>query len=277
MPHRRSVRYAGPLVAWHELELAEAAPGWSDTYRAQTPRLLIPDSAWIEAEQAGQRFVCDALTPLALTPEVPYRTRQPHAGQRSIVLVVEADDGKVLRRAARWRLGPAAHWRLAACRAALERGDPDRLALEEALLALLQETAGDVSPAGARRLVAVRSAGPLDDRTVDRAVERARELVACDPSSTHSLHEIACAAGVSPFQLARRFKRVNGIGVHGYRTRLRMALAMARLCAGDQDLTGLAFDLGYSSHSHFTATFKAHFGVPPSQARSLLAGRAGFR
>lgn len=258
MPYRRTVRYASPLVAWHELVLEASAPAWSDTYHAESPRLLIPGSRWIEAEQRGQRFFCDALSPLALTPEVPYRTRQPHRGQRSVVLVFEGGEGGLLGRDVRPRLGPAAQWRLARCRAAIDQGAPDQLALEEALLALLP-------------------AADEDCVSVDRAVERARERLACDPTAPHSLHDIAQAVAVSPFHLARRFKRVNGIGLHGYRTRLRMALALARLGDGEEDLTGLAFDLGYSSHSHFTAAFRRHFGAPPSHARALLAGGAGFR
>lgn len=277
MPFHRNVRYASPLVAWHELVLAEPAPEWSDTYRAETPRLLIPGSKWIEAEQRGHRFVCDALTPLALTPEAPYRTRHPHVGQHSVVLVFKDDDGGVFRRAAKVRLGPTAQWRLAACRAALDRGAPDRLGLEEALLALLPECGDGESAADDRKGVSAHAVGPVDDRSVDRAVERARELLACDPSSSDSLHEIARAAGVSPFHLARRFKRANGIGLHGYRTRLRMALALARLGDGEEDLTGLAFDLGYSSHSHFSTTFRSHFGASPSHARDLLVGSARFR
>jgi hypothetical protein len=87
VPYRRSIRYASPLVSWHELELAESMPEWSCAYRPDSPRLLVPGSHWVEAEQRGQRFVSDALRPLVLTPDSPYRTRQPFTGQRSIVLV----------------------------------------------------------------------------------------------------------------------------------------------------------------------------------------------
>jgi AraC-like DNA-binding protein len=277
MPYRRTVRYASPLVAWHELVLAESAPEWSDTYRAASPRLLIPGSRWIEAEQRGKRFICDALSPLALTPEVPYRTRQPHVGQHSVVLVFEGGDGGLLWRTPRLRLCPSAQWRLAGCRAALDRGEPDRLGLEEALLALLLAIGDSSSAADDRMGVAPPACGCPADRRADRAVERARELIACEPSSQDSLHEIAHAVAMSPFHLARRFKRANGVGLHGYRTRLRMALALARLGDGEEDLTGLALDLGYSSHSHFTAAFRSHFGATPGRARELLASSARIR
>ena len=37
-----------------------------------------------------------------------------------------------------------------------------------------------------------------------------------------------------------------------------------QLESGGADLTRLALDLGYSSHSHFTSSFRVLFGVPPS-------------
>jgi AraC-like DNA-binding protein len=259
MPYRRCVRYASPLVAWHELTLTEAKPRWGAIYRVDSPRLLIPGSGWMEAEQQGQRFVCDALTMLTLTPEVPYRTRQPHAGQRSVVLVFSGSALGAVGTGARQRLDASALWRLALCRAAIDRGDVDELGLQEALLALPH--AADVG----------QTLG------VDRGVERARELLASDPCSSASLHDVAHQVGVSPFHLARRFKAVNGTGLHAHRTRLRMALALARLRDGERDLTALALDLGYSSHSHFTAVFRAHFRHAPRHARLLLAGGARFR
>ncbi|MBA2354428.1 MAG: helix-turn-helix transcriptional regulator, partial [Acidobacteria bacterium] len=40
------------------------------------------------------------------------------------------------------------------------------------------------------------------------------------------------------------------------------------------DLTDIALGLGYSSHSHFTASFTRAFGVPPS-AWQRLSRQAG--
>jgi AraC-like DNA-binding protein len=53
--------------------------------------------------------------------------------------------------------------------------------------------------------------------------------------------------------------------------RLRVAAALERLAGGAADLTDLALDLGYSSHSHFTASFRSEVGTTPSRARRLLA------
>jgi AraC-like DNA-binding protein len=55
-----------------------------------------------------------------------------------------------------------------------------------------------------------------------------------------------------------------------HRLRLRAALEELPECRGD--ITRLALDLGYSSHSHFTYAFRREFGVPPSAA--WAGGRA---
>lgn len=270
MPYRRTIRYESPLFAWHELELTEPAPQWSSAYRPETPRLMVPGSRWVEAEQRGARFVCDALSPLWLTPAQPYRMRQPFAGQRSVVLIfgsaaaADQDPQEGATGApppgARPRLGPRAQWTLARCRAALDAGAPDRLAMDEAVLGLWPAALADPVAEDA-------------DVRPHRAVERARELIAADPAADLSLQDLADAAACSPFHLARRFRRATGIGLHAYRTRLRMAQALRRLADGEEALIQLALDLGYASHSHFSAAFRACYGLSPSRARELLSAR----
>ncbi|NIP90808.1 MAG: AraC family transcriptional regulator, partial [Gammaproteobacteria bacterium] len=54
-----------------------------------------------------------------------------------------------------------------------------------------------------------------------------------------------------------------------YQMRLRLARSLVRL-ESCEELTDLALDLGFSSHSHFTAAFRAAFGVPPSVYRKQV-------
>jgi AraC-like DNA-binding protein len=50
-----------------------------------------------------------------------------------------------------------------------------------------------------------------------------------------------------------------------YRYQLQLRLARALALLGDYgDLTSLALELGFSSHSHFSATFKQVYGQTPS-------------
>jgi len=104
-----------------------------------------------------------------------------------------------------------------------------------------------------------------------RAVRRVRETLAADPGARLSLHELAEAACVTGFHLARLFRAELGMSVHQYRHSLRLAAVLQCLEEGERDLAGLAHGLGYSSQSHFGAVFRASFGVTPAHARSRLA------
>ena len=81
-----------------------------------------------------------------------------------------------------------------------------------------------------------------------------------------TLKDLGTKLGVSPYHLCRSFREVTGVRLHRYRHRLRLAASLNAIEAGG-DLSRIALDLGYSSHSHFTAAFRAAFGVPPSSAR----------
>lgn len=56
---------------------------------------------------------------------------------------------------------------------------------------------------------------------------------------------------------------------HGrYQRQLRLARALALMDEYD-DLSALGLDLGFSSHSHFSASFRQAYGLSPSAFRSL--------
>src|SRR5262249_18771934 len=86
------------------------------------------------------------------------------------------------------------------------------------------------------------------------------------------LDDVARAVHTSPFHLARLFGERTGLPVHRYLTQLRLRAALDRLAGGASDLTALALDLGFSSHSHFADAFRREFGRTPSDVRKI-AGR----
>lgn len=138
---------------------------------------------------------------------------------------------------------------------ALDRGAPlDPLQVEETILRVLER-------------VASRALTPPPSRDVD-AVERTRELIARDPSRNTPLRVLARAVELSPFRLCRAFRTQTGETMTAYRHSLRLRLALDRLRDRHVDLTMLALDLGYASHSHFTAAFRRHFGLTPSAFRA---------
>lgn len=104
--------------------------------------------------------------------------------------------------------------------------------------------------------------------------EAAKAELALDPAATITLDGLAARLHTSPFHLARVFRAETGFTLAGYRHALRLRAALERLPLNDGDLTSLALELGFASHSHFTASFSREFGVPPSAVRSARRARA---
>lgn len=102
------------------------------------------------------------------------------------------------------------------------------------------------------------------------AVDAARAALAARLGERLSLDDVAREVHVSPFHLAHRFRAMTGIGLHGYRTHLRLREALRRIAEPEISLTDLALDLGFASHSHFTDTFRRTFGRPPSDIRAAV-------
>lgn len=88
-----------------------------------------------------------------------------------------------------------------------------------------------------------------------------------------TLDDIAKQTGGSVFHLARLFRRRTGFPLHVFRNQLRLRTALEAVADSGADLTDLALDLGFSSHSHFTAAFRQAFGIAPSALRKTATGR----
>ena len=97
--------------------------------------------------------------------------------------------------------------------------------------------------------------------------EAAKSEIASDLSVRRSLGELARTLHTSPFHLARVFRAETGFTLAGYRQALRLRAALERLPGNDRDLSALALELGFSSHSHFTEAFRREFGLAPSAFR----------
>ena len=98
-------------------------------------------------------------------------------------------------------------------------------------------------------------------------VEAAKTYLAMNLAERITLDDVAHEVHASPFHLARVFQQRTGVPVHRYLTQLRLRASLERLANGTSDLTQLALDLGFSSHSHFTDAFRREFGRSPSEVR----------
>jgi AraC-like DNA-binding protein len=100
------------------------------------------------------------------------------------------------------------------------------------------------------------------------AAEAVRVLLARRFREPLPLAAIARAVGWSPFALARAFRSATGTSIHRHRTELRLYASLERVLQRGSDLTEIALDVGFSSHSHFTSAFRAAFGVTPAAMRA---------
>jgi AraC family transcriptional regulator len=105
-----------------------------------------------------------------------------------------------------------------------------------------------------------------------RLVDRAKLVLASDPARRWTLAEIAAEVRGSPVYLTQVFKQVEGLPLYRYQLRLRLARALDLLAQYD-DLTALSLDLGFSSHSHFSAAFRDAYGRTPSEFRQSALRR----
>jgi AraC-like DNA-binding protein len=96
-----------------------------------------------------------------------------------------------------------------------------------------------------------------------KLVERAKLVLASDLTRRWTLSDVAAEVGVSPVYLTQLFKQVEGIPLYRYQLRLRLARALELLPGAD--ISALSMDLGFSSHSHFTASFRRAYGRTPQQ------------
>lgn len=105
-----------------------------------------------------------------------------------------------------------------------------------------------------------------------RLVDRAKLVLASDLARRWTLAEIAAEVRGSPVYLTQVFQQVEGVPLYRYHLRLRLARALDLLAQYD-DLTALSLDLGFSSHSHFSAAFREAYGRSPSEFRQSALNR----
>jgi AraC-like DNA-binding protein len=129
----------------------------------------------------------------------------------------------------------------------------DVLRVEEQVLEIVGGVVRGTRPSVPRRIAA-------------DVVSKVKEIIGADLARNHSLRALATAVGMTPFHLCRLFQSVSGMRLSEYRHALRLRVALPRIRTA-ADLATVALDLGYASHSHFTAAFRRRFGITPTEYR----------
>lgn len=103
-----------------------------------------------------------------------------------------------------------------------------------------------------------------------KLVESVKESLLADLSTNLSLQQLATAHHTSAYHLSRVFKRISGYGINHYRTMQRLRALALEMQQQATPLVDLAFDHGFASHSHMSASFKHSFGVTPSECQQMI-------
>ncbi len=84
-----------------------------------------------------------------------------------------------------------------------------------------------------------------------------------------SVEDVARSLGISRVQLYRKVKAVLGTGVADFIQGIRLTKARQLLLDDDLTIAEVAYQLGFSSPSHFSTSFKTRYHVSPSEFRAL--------
>lgn len=149
----------------------------------------------------------------------------------------------------------ALHRALTRAHSALVAEPPGDIAIEEAVLHAVSALRPHLKP------------GPPNrgrDRAEHAAVRRARAHLREHWDDRVTLTELATIAGLSRFELVRRFREQAGVTPHAYQVNLRVEEARRRLAAGAPPAM-VAADCGFADQPHLNRVFKREVGVSPGR------------
>jgi transcriptional regulator GlxA family with amidase domain len=126
----------------------------------------------------------------------------------------------------------------------------------------------EVGRAGAAATVGARLAGPSQfGKLLNRSLQRVLDRMKADLATDLDLSTLAAESGYSRSHFLRTFRAAMGCSPHQWLTRLRVEQAKTILRANSISLIDTALDCGFSSHAHFSNTFRQIVGVTPSEYR----------
>jgi AraC family transcriptional regulator len=101
-----------------------------------------------------------------------------------------------------------------------------------------------------------------------RRVVEAIQLVESDAARPLELREMAAVAGMSKYHFLRVFRRLTGVTPHQYLISARLRRAAVALASSRRSVIAVALDAGFGDLSTFNKTFRATFGLTPTQYRA---------
>jgi AraC family transcriptional regulator len=103
-------------------------------------------------------------------------------------------------------------------------------------------------------------------RETKRVIEAIR-LIESEASRPLALQEMATVAGMSKHHFLRVFRRLTGVTPHQYLIGARLRRAALALRSSRLPVIAVAYEAGFGDLSTFNKTFRAAFGLTPTQYR----------
>ena len=145
-----------------------------------------------------------------------------------------------------------------------EHEEPDALFVEETMLGVVWRLL--------RRNLET-STPPVPPRAAVDVAARVMAFAEAHLDERLTLGTLGAEVRCSPFHLCRLFKGATGSTVPEWIHQVRLRRALDRLVDSAVDLTTVALDFGFSSHSHFSNAFRRAFGASPSAFRATVSRR----
>jgi AraC family transcriptional regulator len=128
----------------------------------------------------------------------------------------------------------------------------------------------EVERVGADATGGTRAAGPSPrGKLPNRLLQRVLERMKADLATDLDLSTLAAESGYSRSHFLCTFRAAIGCSPHQCLTTLRVEQAKTILREHSVSLIDIALDCGFSSHAHFSNTFRQIVRVTPSEYRRI--------
>jgi AraC family transcriptional regulator len=264
-----------PIVKLHDTYCRGRCRHQSAEEHTKTTQLVFPYRGVYVRHVGNEPTVAEANQVLFFNAGEGYKVSHPvEGGDASLTLILDEsqlhevaprgllrDGAGVTFRPRRLRIDARTQVLVALLRHSLREGIAEPLEAESLALTLVQRSLG---PRTAKE--------PGASYGRKRLVDRVKLALASDLARRWTLPEIAAEVKGSPVYLTQVFQQVEGVPLYRYQLNMRLARALALLGEYD-DLTSLGLDLGFSSHSHFSASFRRFYGLTPTEFKKSAIRR----
>jgi len=256
-----------PIVKLHDTTCRGTCRHQSAEEHTKNTQLVFPYRGVYVRHVGGDQTIAEASQVLFFNAMEGYTVSHPfEGGDASLTVILEPSQllevaprellGKgteMVFRPKRLRIDTRTQVLMTLLRCSLREGIAEPLEAESLALTLVRRSLGPRT---------TKQAGATYGRK--RLVDRVKLVIASDLGRRWTLSEIAAEVKGSPVYLTQVFQQVEGVPLYRYQLNMRLARALQLLGEYD-DLTVLGLDVGFSSHSHFSATFRRFYGMTPTE------------